>query len=247
MVYQIHQYPADLIDVLHLPDAGRVVVRPVLPQDEALTDAYFRDLRAASRYDRFLGPMRALPPSLIAHLTQVDYSSHLALVAAVVADGRETVIAEARYARGADKTSAEFAVSVADAWQGRGLARLLLGKIAPPRRRCRRDPLLRRDAGRQRAPAAPCPQGRLHGATQPRRGRPAAPGEGADRCRRTCQQRWAPGLFAGGVALSAGATIAPGAECARKPDHDGAQQAQRAPPAAGRTPAPARMPKRPAP
>ena len=44
MVYQIHQYPADLIDVLHLPDAGRVVVRPVLPQDEALTDAYFRDL-----------------------------------------------------------------------------------------------------------------------------------------------------------------------------------------------------------
>lgn len=130
MVYQIHQYPADLIDVLHLPDAGRVVVRPVLPQDEALTDAYFRDLRAASRYDRFLGPMRALPPGLIAHLTQVDYSNHLALVAAVVADGRETVIAEARYARGADKTSAEFAVSVADAWQGRGLARLLLGKIA---------------------------------------------------------------------------------------------------------------------
>ena len=48
----------------------------------------------------------------------------------MVADGRETVIAEARYARGADKTSAEFAVSVADAWQGRGLARLLLGKIA---------------------------------------------------------------------------------------------------------------------
>jgi RimJ/RimL family protein N-acetyltransferase len=129
MVYQIHHYPADLIDVLHFPDAGRVVVRPVLPQDEALTDAYFRDLRAASRYDRFLGPMRTLPPGLVAHLTQVDYSSHLALVATVVAEGRETVIAEARYARGADKTSAEFAVSVADGWQGRGLARLLLGKI----------------------------------------------------------------------------------------------------------------------
>ena len=130
MLYQIHHYPADLIDVLHLSDGQRVVIRPVLPQDEAVTGAFFHDLRAASRYDRFLGPMRTLPPSLLAHLTHVDYSDHLALVAEVFTDGRETVIAEARYARGPDKTSAEFAVSVADAWQGKGLARLLLGKIA---------------------------------------------------------------------------------------------------------------------
>src|SRR4029453_18786190 len=129
MLYQIHRYPPDLIDVLHLSDGQRVVIRPVLPQDEALTGAFFHDLRAASRYDRFLGPMRTLPPSLLTHLTHVDYSDHLALVAEVFADGRETVIAEARYARGPDKTAAEFAVSVADAWQGKGLARLLLGKI----------------------------------------------------------------------------------------------------------------------
>ena len=63
-------------------------------------------------------------------MTHVDYSDHLALVAEVFVDGRETVIAEARYVRGPDKTSAEFAVSVADPWQGKGLARLLLGKIA---------------------------------------------------------------------------------------------------------------------
>jgi acetyltransferase len=130
MLYQIHRYPADLIDVLRLPGDQRVVIRPVLPQDAPLTDAYFHDLRAASRYDRFLGPIRALPPGLLAHLTHVDYSDHLALVAEVFADGRETVIAEARYARGPDKTAAEFAVSVADAWQGKGLARLLLGKLA---------------------------------------------------------------------------------------------------------------------
>jgi RimJ/RimL family protein N-acetyltransferase len=130
MLYQIHRYPADLIDVLHLPGDQRVIVRPVLPQDEAVTGAFFHDLRASSRYDRFLGPMRTLPPGLLAHLTHVDYSDHLALVAEVFVDGRETVIAEARYARGADKTSAEFAVSVADAWQGKGLARLLLGRIA---------------------------------------------------------------------------------------------------------------------
>ena len=33
MLYQIHRYPADLIDVLRLPDGQRVVIRPMLPQD----------------------------------------------------------------------------------------------------------------------------------------------------------------------------------------------------------------------
>jgi acetyltransferase len=40
------------------------------------------------------------------------------------------VIAEARYVRTTqDPAAAEFAVSVAEDWQGRGLARLLLGKL----------------------------------------------------------------------------------------------------------------------
>ena len=170
MLYQIHHYPADLIDVVHLSDGQRVVIRPVLPQDEAVTGAFFHDLRAASRYDRFLGPMRTLPPGLLAHLTHVDYSDHLALVAEVFADGRETVIAEARYARGPDKTSAEFAVSVADAWQGKGLARLLLGKLA-----CRAVAVgVTRFRGETLASnqphAGPCPQGWLCCPSEPRHG-----------------------------------------------------------------------------
>ena len=40
------------------------------------------------------------------------------------------MIAEARYVRGPDPTVAEFAVSVAEAWQGNKLASLLLGKLA---------------------------------------------------------------------------------------------------------------------
>ena len=54
----------------------------------------------------------------------------MALVAEVFADGRETVIAEARYVRQDDPEVAEFAVSVAEPWQGRKLASLLLGKLA---------------------------------------------------------------------------------------------------------------------
>lgn len=39
MLYQIHRYPAELIDVVWLAGGQRVVIRPVLPQDEDLTTA----------------------------------------------------------------------------------------------------------------------------------------------------------------------------------------------------------------
>jgi acetyltransferase len=40
------------------------------------------------------------------------------------------VIAEARYVLQAGGSAAEFAISVAQPWQGKGLARLMLGKLA---------------------------------------------------------------------------------------------------------------------
>jgi len=36
MTYQIYRYPAELIDVVHLTDGERVVIRPVLPQIASL-------------------------------------------------------------------------------------------------------------------------------------------------------------------------------------------------------------------
>jgi RimJ/RimL family protein N-acetyltransferase len=130
MTYQIHRYPAELIDVVRLGDGERVVIRPVLPQDEDLTTAFFRNLSAPARYDRFMTSLRELPPELMRRFTQVDYADHLALVAEVFSGGRETVIAEARYVRMPNSLDAEFAVSVAEPWQGKKLASLLLGKLA---------------------------------------------------------------------------------------------------------------------
>jgi acetyltransferase len=129
MLYQIHRYPADLIDVVWLSGGRRVVIRPVLPQDEEATTAFFGSLPAPARYDRFMTPMRNLPPELIKRFTHIDYTDHLALVAEVFEGGREIVVAEARYARGKDPSTADFAVSVGDEWQGQGLASLLLGKL----------------------------------------------------------------------------------------------------------------------
>jgi acetyltransferase len=130
MMYQIHRYPTELIDVVRLPGGERVVIRPVLPQDEDLTADFFRGLSVIARYNRFMAGMHEPPPELMRRLAQIDYASHVALVAEVFADGGETVVAEARYARCADPSVAEFAVSVAEPWQGKKLATLMLGKLA---------------------------------------------------------------------------------------------------------------------
>jgi RimJ/RimL family protein N-acetyltransferase len=129
MTYQIHRYPTELIDVIHLTDGERVVIRPVLPQDRELMVAFFHDLPADARCRRFMHAVSEPSSELLREFTQVDYVSHVALVAEVFVDGRETAIGEARYVRTDDPSSAEVAVSVAELWQRKGLAKLMLTKL----------------------------------------------------------------------------------------------------------------------
>jgi acetyltransferase len=138
MLSEITRYPAELIDVVHLgrQDAvARVVVRPMLPQDRPLTGTFFAGLTQESRRARFMLPVREVTERLLERLTDVDHASHVALVAEVFEGDEETIIAEARYVRGSDANSAEFAVTVAETWQGLGLARLMLGKLSCHARR----------------------------------------------------------------------------------------------------------------
>jgi RimJ/RimL family protein N-acetyltransferase len=123
------RYPVELIDLIVLPNGQRITVRPVLPQDDAVTGAFFRSLSTQSRYNRFMRAFRDVPQSLMAYFTQVDYKAHLALIAEIFVDAREIAVGEARYVLSADGKSAEFAVSIADDWQGRGLATLLLSRL----------------------------------------------------------------------------------------------------------------------
>ena len=56
MTYQYH-YPAELIDVVHLTNGGRIIIRPVLTQDRELMVAFFHDLSADARCSRFMHPV----------------------------------------------------------------------------------------------------------------------------------------------------------------------------------------------
>jgi acetyltransferase len=131
--FRIHRYPTTLIDRVQLRDGRSVTIRPVLPQDAILQRAFVASLSPATRYRRFHGPVNELPEATLSYMTEVDYSSHLALLAtALDAGGREVQVAEARWVRREPPDStdvADFALAVADEWQRAGLGMLLLGKL----------------------------------------------------------------------------------------------------------------------
>ena len=62
----------------------------------------------------------------MARLTQIDYDREMALIAVVEMDGRSLQICVARYAQLPDPEACEFAIVIADEWQGKGLARPMM-------------------------------------------------------------------------------------------------------------------------
>lgn len=123
--------PVGLIDRVTLRDGRGVVLRPVLPQDAAAAQEFVRALSLQSRRRRFHIGLVQLPPSLLERLTGVDHETHVAVVAQPAdADSDEPgIVADARYVLDGDGCSAEFALAVADAWQGQGLGRTLLHSL----------------------------------------------------------------------------------------------------------------------
>ncbi len=117
------------MDVAYPIGGDRVVIRPALPQDQELLVTFFLDLSAEDRCSRFLHPVSEVSPELLQQFTQIDYASHLALIAETFKNGDETIIGEARYVRAAEPSSVEIAVSVAASWRGKGIARLMLTKL----------------------------------------------------------------------------------------------------------------------
>lgn len=111
---------------LALPGGECLTVRPIAPDDVDRLRRLFYRLSPRSIYYRFFSVVVQPSEAALRYLATVDYHDRHALVAL---HGDE-IVAVARYHRLDNGAEAELGVLVEDAWQSRGLGKLLLSRLA---------------------------------------------------------------------------------------------------------------------
>lgn len=106
-----------------------IMIRPMRAADMDLEAKFVRGLSPQSRHYRFLGGVKELSDRELKRLCNVDGHRSMAFVASVVENGEETVIGVSRYAPNATGDIREMAVTVADAWQNKGLGTRLARQL----------------------------------------------------------------------------------------------------------------------
>lgn len=116
-------------DVLRTRHGERLNVRFIEPRDTDEIQHYVRSLSTRSRYNRFFGAISELPNGLLHDFLEVGERDRFTIVATMMVDGFETIVAEARYALHAEAATLEFGMSVDDRWQGHGIATALMKNL----------------------------------------------------------------------------------------------------------------------
>jgi GNAT superfamily N-acetyltransferase len=106
-----------------------LTLRFVEPRDAEELQHYFRSLSTRSRYNRFFGAISELPKALLHDFTHVGERERFSVIATMMVDGFETIIAEARYAFDQATSRVEFGMSVADRFQGAGIGAALMKNL----------------------------------------------------------------------------------------------------------------------
>lgn len=121
----IRPYPDELVQTHTLKDQTEVLLRPIKPEDEPLWHEMLAGCSQQSIRFRFRYLFQAMSHEMAARYCFIDYDRELAIVAEIERSGKRDLIAVAHLVCDADHRLAEYAVLVADAWQGRGLGNLL--------------------------------------------------------------------------------------------------------------------------
>ncbi len=122
----IHPYPSHLVSTTLLAGGVACTIRPIRPEDAEMERAFVDNLSPETKHFRFMNTFKRLSPAMLARFTQIDYDREMAFVAVIDDHGDETEIGVCRYVINPDGQSCEFAVVVADDWQGKGVAHKLM-------------------------------------------------------------------------------------------------------------------------
>src|SRR5664279_1650961 len=119
-----------------LLDGTTVIIRPIRANDSGMEQEFIRHLSKESRYFRFMASLRELSPKKLQYFTEIDYDRHMAFVATIMREDKELEIGVARYVFTENPCTCEFGITVDDAWQGSGVAELLMISLEDTAREC---------------------------------------------------------------------------------------------------------------
>ena len=115
----IRPYPVEWEEEAEVAGVGRVVIRPIRPEDETLYALFFSRLTPDDIRMRFFTAKPDLSFKFLARLTQIDYAREMAFVAIAVDTGE--LLGVARLIADPDYTRAEYGVLVRSDLKAKGL------------------------------------------------------------------------------------------------------------------------------
>jgi acetyltransferase len=125
----IAPYPNQFETDWMLRDGTPVLLRPMKPEDEPLVSDFLGKCSEETIYFRYFKLIKKWTHEMLIRFTQNDYDRELGLMAIGLPPGPEVMMGVSRLVMAADRSTAEFAVIVADPWQGKGLGPKLVERI----------------------------------------------------------------------------------------------------------------------
>ncbi|MGE3178784.1 MAG: bifunctional acetate--CoA ligase family protein/GNAT family N-acetyltransferase, partial [Vicinamibacterales bacterium] len=129
----IRPYPVQYVGAWTLKNGTPVTIRPIRPEDEPLIVQFHQALSGRSVYYRYLhmiGLSERIAHERLTRVCFIDYSREMALVAErQEPDGTSTILGVGRLMKLHGSREAEFALLIADAYQGQGLGPELLRRL----------------------------------------------------------------------------------------------------------------------
>ncbi len=127
MPLAIRPYPAHLRREVAVDKLGKIVIRPVRPEDEPSYVKFFSAISEEDVRRRFFTGRRTFPHAFLAALTQIDYAREMAFVA--IDDATGELLGVSRLVLDPDLTRGEFGILVRSDLQGRGLGWQLMSAL----------------------------------------------------------------------------------------------------------------------
>ncbi len=121
----IRPYPEEWVRPNKLRDGTPILLRPIKPEDEPLWHELLANCSQESLWFRFRYVFKSTTHEMATRYCFIDYDREIAIVAEIEEDGQRKLIGVGRIVADSDHQDGEYAVLVADAWQGMGLGSIM--------------------------------------------------------------------------------------------------------------------------